>query len=173
MSMAVLSAGIDTLHVSVRGEVKSHVRSVLEEAKVRAQNAEEPVAFEFPVTSQAFLIKPFGLRGYTYWLTSPDFELILGKGERFPAAMIQFHSAYLHACGPAMAWDLVDLLLTHDLFSKRPDVVVSRVDLYVDLQGHAQPLRENVEWAVPSPDGRHLALLEWATTGNAWVIENF
>jgi hypothetical protein len=135
MSMAVLSAGIDTLHVSVRGEVKSHVRSVLEEAKVRAQDAEEPVAFEFPVTSQAFLIKPFGLRGYTYWLTSPDFELILGKGERFPAALIQFHSAYLHACGPAMAWDLVDLLLTHDLFSKRPDVVVSRVDLYVDFQG--------------------------------------
>src|SRR5712692_1641506 len=135
MSMAVLSSGIDTLHVSVRGEVKSHVRSVLEEAKVRAQDAEEPVAFEFPVTSQAFLVKPFGLRGYTYWLTSPDFELILGKGERFPAALIQFHSAYLHSCGPAMAWDLVDLLLRHDLFVTRPDVVVSRVDLYVDFQG--------------------------------------
>jgi len=45
--------------------------------------------------------------------------------------------------------------------------------LYVDLQGHAQALRENVQWAVPSPDGRHLALLEWNTTSNAWMIENF
>ena len=133
--MAVLSAGIDTLHISVRGELKSNVRGALEEAKGRAQEAEEPVTFEFPITSQGFLIKPFGLRGYTFWLTSPDFELILGKGERFPAALIQFHSAYLHACGPALAWDLVDLLLTHDLFSKRPEVVVSRVDLYVDFQG--------------------------------------
>lgn len=135
MSIAVLSAGIDTLHVSARGQLKSSVREDLEEAKVRAQAAEEPVPFELPVTSQAFLMKPFGLRGYTYWLTSPDFELVLGKGERFPAALVQFHSAYLHSCGPAMAWDLVNLMLRHDLFVGPPDVAVSRVDLYVDFQG--------------------------------------
>jgi hypothetical protein len=135
MSIGILSAGIDTLHLSVRGQLKAHMRGVLDEAKARAQDAEEPVSFEFPVTSQAFLVKPFGLRGYTYWLTSPDFELVLGKGERFPAALIQFHSAYLHACGPEMAWDLVDLLLRHDVFSSVPDVVVSRIDLYVDFQG--------------------------------------
>src|SRR5260370_30752617 len=140
MSIAVLSAGVDTLHVSVRGQLKSSVREALEEAKVRAQAAEEPIPFELPVTSQAFLVKPFGLRGYTFWLTSPDFELVLGKGERFPAALIQFHSAYLHACGPAMAWDLVDVLLTPDLFSKRPDVVVSRVDLSAECQGWVVPL---------------------------------
>lgn len=45
--------------------------------------------------------------------------------------------------------------------------------LYIDLQGHAQPLSENVGWAVTSPDGRHLALLEWNTASNAWMIENF
>jgi hypothetical protein len=45
--------------------------------------------------------------------------------------------------------------------------------LYVDLQGHAQPLRENVKWADVSPDGHHLALHEWHTTSNAWMIENF
>lgn len=135
MSIAVLSAGIDTLHVSARGQLKSSVQKGLEEAKVRAQSVEEPVPFELPVTSQAFLMKPFGLRGYTYWLTSPDFELVLGKGERFPAALVQFHSAYLHSCGPAMAWDLVNLMLRHDLFVGPPDVAVSRVDLYVDFQG--------------------------------------
>jgi hypothetical protein len=45
--------------------------------------------------------------------------------------------------------------------------------LYIDLQGHAQALSENIGCAVPSPDGRHLALLEWNTTSNAWMIENF
>jgi hypothetical protein len=135
VSITVLSAGIDTLHVSVRGQLKSSVREALEKAKVRAQDVEEPVPFELPVTSQAFLIKPFGLRGYTYWLTSPDFELVLGKGERFPAALVQLHSAYLHSCGPATAWDLVSLMLRHDLFVSPPDVGVSRVDLYVDFQG--------------------------------------
>jgi hypothetical protein len=45
--------------------------------------------------------------------------------------------------------------------------------LYIDLQGHAQPLSENVQWAVTSPDARHLALLEWNTTSSAWMIENF
>jgi hypothetical protein len=45
--------------------------------------------------------------------------------------------------------------------------------LYVDLQGHAQALRENVGWAVTAPDGHQLALLGWNTTGNAWVVENF
>ncbi len=134
-SIAVLSAGIDTLHVSVRGQLKAGVREALEEAKVHAQADEEPVPFELPMTSQAFLMKPFGLRGYTYWLTSPDFELIVGKGEKFPAALVQFHSAYLHSCGPAVAWDIVNLMLRHDLFAGSADVTVSRVDLYVDFQG--------------------------------------
>jgi hypothetical protein len=45
--------------------------------------------------------------------------------------------------------------------------------LYIDLQGRAQALSENVGWAVTSPDGRHLALRERNTTSNAWMIENF
>jgi hypothetical protein len=45
--------------------------------------------------------------------------------------------------------------------------------LYIDLQGHARALSETVQWAVTSPDGRHLALLEWTTASNAWMIENF
>jgi hypothetical protein len=135
MAIEVLSSGIDTLHLSARGDLRARVREILEAAKTRAQDSDESVPIEFPSTSQPFLLKPFGLRGYSYWLSSSDFELALGKSQRFPAALVQFHSAYLHSCGPAMAWELVHLLLTHDLFWGRPDVVVSRVDLYVDFQG--------------------------------------
>lgn len=49
--------------------------------------------------------------------------------------------------------------------------------LNVDLQGRVRPMWEQtkmaVGWAIPSPDGRYLAL--WQADGNAnvWMIENF
>ncbi len=49
--------------------------------------------------------------------------------------------------------------------------------LNVDLQGRVRPVWEQtkmaVGWAIPSPDGRYLAL--WQADGNAnvWMIENF
>ena len=49
--------------------------------------------------------------------------------------------------------------------------------LFVDLQGHAYPLRQTAggydTYAIPSPDGHHLAFLEYTTANNAWMIENF
>jgi len=53
-----------------------------------------------------------------------------------------------------------------------------RVVLFVDLQGNAHLLWENTggsaeTLAVPSPDGRHLAVPGWTTSGNMWMLENF
>jgi serine/threonine protein kinase len=49
--------------------------------------------------------------------------------------------------------------------------------LYVDLKGHATVLQsqQGVEpfWAVPSPDGRHVAFSKTTFTENAWLLENF
>lgn len=49
--------------------------------------------------------------------------------------------------------------------------------LYVDLQGNAHPLWEQrgsvATWAIPSPDGRHLALSGWTKNTNSWMLENF
>jgi hypothetical protein len=49
--------------------------------------------------------------------------------------------------------------------------------LFVDPQGHAYPLRQTAgaydTYAIPSPDGHHLAFLEYTTANNAWLIENF
>jgi eukaryotic-like serine/threonine-protein kinase len=49
--------------------------------------------------------------------------------------------------------------------------------LFVDPQGHAYSLRQTTggydTYAIPSPDGHHLAFLEYTTTNNAWMIENF
>ena len=58
--------------------------------------------------------------------------------------------------------------------------------LYVDLQGNAYVLREYKNghsptvrggfagpWGVPSPDGRHLAMMTWTRSCNAWMMEGF
>jgi Tol biopolymer transport system component/DNA-binding winged helix-turn-helix (wHTH) protein len=62
------------------------------------------------------------------------------------------------------------------LFTSGP-VPGGSVLLYVDLQGIAHPLWEQRgslgTWAIPSPDGRHLALSALTRTTNFWMLENF
>jgi len=49
--------------------------------------------------------------------------------------------------------------------------------LFVDLMGKAHSLLQqkssSLTWGVPSPDGRHLAVLGQEFSGNMWMIENF
>ncbi len=46
---------------------------------------------------------------------------------------------------------------------------------YVDLEGRTHPLLEGftVDYSIPSPDGRYLALSKSTAAANAWMIENF
>jgi hypothetical protein len=47
----------------------------------------------------------------------------------------------------------------------------------VDLQGRARPVWEQtkmaVGWAIPSPDGRYLAMWQASGNANVWMVENF
>jgi serine/threonine protein kinase len=64
-------------------------------------------------------------------------------------------------------------------------LVVTRVPtsgtmlLHVDLEGRAKVLWEQRllagpwTWGIPSPDGRHLAVLGYGVEGNVWLLENF
>ncbi len=49
--------------------------------------------------------------------------------------------------------------------------------LNVDLHGKVKPVLQESEkelgWAIPSPDGRHLAIWEASDSSNAWLLENF
>jgi eukaryotic-like serine/threonine-protein kinase len=48
---------------------------------------------------------------------------------------------------------------------------------YLDLNGNARLLWQNKKtgrtWGIPSPDGRHLAILTDASTSNVWMLEGF
>jgi len=47
--------------------------------------------------------------------------------------------------------------------------------LNIDMQGHARavwrPRKNSVGWAIPSRDGRHLALHVGSSSANAWMVE--
>jgi eukaryotic-like serine/threonine-protein kinase len=49
--------------------------------------------------------------------------------------------------------------------------------LHVDLQGKSDPLWElkgdTIAYGLPSPDGRHLAIVATARSNNVWLLENF
>jgi Tol biopolymer transport system component len=49
--------------------------------------------------------------------------------------------------------------------------------LNVDLHGKVKPALEESErdlgWAIPSPDGRHVAIWEASGSSNAWLLEDF
>jgi len=53
----------------------------------------------------------------------------------------------------------------------------TRTLLSIDLQGHAKPVLEektpHVGWAIPSRDGKRLAILEAAGDSNVWLLEGF
>src|SRR5262249_50024667 len=118
-----------------RGVVRHEVWALLEEAQQRARVDEESQPIEFPMTAQALLMKPHGLRGHAYWLSSPDFELIFGRSEKFPPVLVQMHSAYMHSVGIHRALDLMEALLRHEVFAGAYRLNVSRVDVYADFQG--------------------------------------
>jgi len=49
--------------------------------------------------------------------------------------------------------------------------------LNVDLHGKAKPVLQESEkdlgWAIPSPDGRHVALWEASSSANVWLLDGF
>jgi hypothetical protein len=68
-------------------------------------------------------------------MRSPDFELMLGQDEQFPAAVVQLHSKYLHSFGLWPAVRLVEQTLRADVMAGSADPMVSRIDLYADVEG--------------------------------------
>jgi hypothetical protein len=134
--------GVDTLNLAAKGPVRKELWELVGEAKAQAQTSAESELIDFPVAGQTFLLRPHGVRGYTYWLSSPDFELMLGTSEKFPAVLVQMHSAYMHSMGVDGSLRLVEQLLGHDVFAGPYELMVSRIDLCADVQGWAPELTD-------------------------------
>jgi hypothetical protein len=132
--MRLLASGIDTLNLSVRGAVQESVWDLLAEVQKRARVSEDDEMVSFPITEEAFECRPYGWRGYTYWLSSHDFELMVGRSTKFPAVLVQLHAAFLHSMGIDASLDQVERLLRLDVLAGPFKEAVSRIDLHADVQ---------------------------------------
>jgi hypothetical protein len=132
--MRLLASGIDTLNLSVRGAVQESVWDLLAEVQKRARVSEDDEMVSFPITEEAFECRPYGWRGYTYWLSSHDFELMVGRSTKFRAVLVQLHSAFLHSMGIDASVDQVERLLRLDVLAGPFKEAVSRIDLHADVQ---------------------------------------
>jgi Tol biopolymer transport system component/DNA-binding winged helix-turn-helix (wHTH) protein len=65
----------------------------------------------------------------------------------------------------------------HSLWVRASSPSGTQTLLNVDLHGKVKPVLQESEmdlgWAIPSPDGRHVAIWEASGSSNAWLLENF
>lgn len=132
----VLGAGVDTLHVSVKGELQDGVTVCFEQLQREARDAGSPLPVSFHDPEQTeFLFRGHGAHGQPYWLSSPRFEVFVGAHSRFPPAHVQLHSPWIHALGIEDAIGEVERTLTSDFFGGPVAMTTSRIDVYADQQG--------------------------------------
>src|SRR5947207_1956682 len=117
--LKVLAKGVDTLHVSGTGAVRADVWDQVDALRKLAELNESAEVVEFPETGQAFFVQPRGLRWYSLWLSSDDYELLMSKSDRRPAVQAQLHSAYLHSMGVNAAMRLVEDTLRQSVMTDR------------------------------------------------------
>jgi hypothetical protein len=49
-----------------------------------------------------------------------------------------------------------------------------RALLNVGVNGKVRTMRNiDLQWAIPSPDGRHLAIVQNSNSANVWLLERF
>jgi hypothetical protein len=114
------------------------------------------------------------------WDLSPNASSIaIVKRSGGQLRILWFNGRALQVVGPK-GWNIADSLdWTAD---GKALLISSRIQgqlalLHVDLQGNARVLSrpggEETTIGIPSPDGRHLAILGWTENGNIWMMENF
>jgi hypothetical protein len=164
--LKVLSSGVDTLHFSVRGELQEGLLVFLDALKKEAQSSKELQVVTWGEQSLSVALRPHGWRSYPFWASSPNIEVAIGAPSPFPPVFIQTHSAYLHSRGVDQAVAEISDWLAANVMRDEPQLGISRLDLYCDLQGwspviedfdrfHCRGVRRRA-YSMPAQDQAHL-----------------
>ena len=164
--LRILSAGVDTLHCSVRGELQDGLLVFLEALKKESQRTKEVQVVTWGEQSLSVALRPHGWRSYPFWASSPNIEVAIGGASPFPPVFIQAHSAYLHSRGPDQAVAEISEWLAANVTRAETVLGLSRLDLYCDTQGwlpavdefdkfHCRAVRRRT-YSVPIYDQAHL-----------------
>ncbi len=133
-SIKVLSSGIDSLYISLRGEVRRDVAESLERLKTMARDSGQGQRLELHGAVKAVVL-PSGWGRYRYWVRCDGFDIFLAIGASVPTAYAQLKSALIHEVGPRNALAEVELFINGGIFAEPGEVRCSRVDIYSDFQG--------------------------------------
>jgi hypothetical protein len=133
-SVRVLTSGIDSLYLSVQGEVRPEVAESLERLKATARECGYGQPVEQGGVGKA-VVQPSGWGRYRYWLRCDGFDVFVGLGDHLPAAYVQVKSSLLHEVGARNALVEVGLFLNGPVLNGVGEARCSRVDIYTDFQG--------------------------------------
>lgn len=143
--LRVLSAGVDTVHLSAAGELQHGILVCFRQMLELSATDAGPVAFSFGYPDRPeFLLRRHGQHRQPIWLSSPRFEVFFGAESPLPQALVQLHSPYIHSAGVEVAVDEVTAFLRRMVFSGDVALKPSRIDVYADEQGW-EPVRQDHE----------------------------
>lgn len=143
--LRVLSAGVDTIHLSARGQLKDGILLCFQHMQAAVKDGGSPMAFGFHDPEQLeFVLRGHGAHGHPFWLSSPRFEVFFGANATFPPAFIQLHSPWIHTVGVEAAVAEVEGILRSELFDGPVATTASRIDVYADEQGWS-PTRDDFD----------------------------
>lgn len=125
-----LASGVDALYLSGRADPSDELLDSLAAAQLRAKAADEPVEFD---AGDRFLLLPYSWGKYTYCLTNQHGRVGIRAKGQLPEVRVQPVAESLHGLSPAGVVRYYD----ESLSTLLGQVVwsVSRVDLFVDVQG--------------------------------------
>jgi len=113
------------------------------------------------------------------WALSPDGSQIAVFNGKLPIKIVSLHDGSFREVKVA-DWNGADnLTWSSDATGMYVSTPVQNGCelLHVNLNGRVQVMWEQrgglSTAAVPSPDGRHLAMLGWTLSSNAWMMQNF
>jgi hypothetical protein len=131
--LRVVASGVDSLYLSAQGKLRANLIENLDELRTAAQG--DDTAVELTGGGQAYVLHPYGGRGYRHALSTAGVNMMVGASAHFPPVYAQLRSAFVHRVGAQAALETVHNLLTADLFAGEFRLNASRVDVYADFQG--------------------------------------
>jgi hypothetical protein len=126
-----LASGVDALYLSGYGEPTAEFVEHLESARKLAELVREPLWCN--LGDERFNLYPHGWGRYHYLLAGDMGSVGVTTSRHLPAVRVQPRSSHLHAVGPQQCVDRFSELLAGRVDNL--SFTVSRVDLFVDLQG--------------------------------------
>jgi hypothetical protein len=150
MSLRVLRMGVDTLEASFAGEIGEGVLRALHDAKLRAQETEEPQYA--PLGGLDFRVSAQGAKPFKYKLVGDEAIIRATDSEKLPGASARLSALGLALYEPLSLYELIAEIVV-DVLGPAGVQKISRVDVAIDFQGFdvaAEWLSGSVKFVCPA-----------------------